>query len=67
MRILGRLRRSCEDNIKKYLRVIGCKDVGPLWIHLAHFKVQWRDLVNTVMNLRGFMKGKEFLDQMSDY
>jgi hypothetical protein len=27
---------------------------------------QWRALVKTVMHLRGPIKGKEFLDQLSD-
>jgi hypothetical protein len=47
-RPLGRPRRRLEDNIKMDLREIGwsCMD----WIHLD--RDQWRDLVNTVMNLR---------------
>jgi hypothetical protein len=34
---------------------------------LTGYKDQWRSLVNTVMNLRGSMKGGKFLDQLSDY
>jgi len=32
------------------LREIGCEDVD--WIHLAQDRDQWRDDVNTVMNLK---------------
>jgi hypothetical protein len=54
-RPLGRPRRRWEDNIKMGLREIGFGNVD--WIHLARDGDRWRDLVNTVMNLRG-----EFLD-----
>jgi hypothetical protein len=50
-RPLGRPRRSWMDNIKIYLREIGCG--GMDWIHLAQDWNPWRVLVNTVMNLRG--------------
>jgi hypothetical protein len=49
-RPLGRHRRRWEDNIKMDLREIGFGDVN--WIHLAQDRDRWRDLVNTVMNLR---------------
>jgi hypothetical protein len=49
-RSLGRLRRRWEDNIKMDLREIGI-DVAN-WIQLAQHRVQWRDVVNTIMNLR---------------
>jgi hypothetical protein len=49
-RQLGRLRRRWEDNIKKDLREIGID--GANWIQLAQDRVQWRDFVKTVMNLR---------------
>jgi hypothetical protein len=49
-RPLGRPRRRCEDNIKMDLREIGIDGVN--WIRLAQDRVQWRDFVNTVMNLR---------------
>jgi hypothetical protein len=49
-RPLGRPRRRWEDNIKMDLREIGFWDVD--WIHLAQDRERWRDLVNTVMNLR---------------
>jgi hypothetical protein len=47
---LGRPRRRREDNVRTGLREIGWKGVD--WIHLAQDKELWRDLVNTVMNLR---------------
>jgi hypothetical protein len=49
-RPLGRPRRRWEDNIKMDLREIGFVVVD--WIHLAQDRDRWRDLVNTVMNLR---------------
>jgi hypothetical protein len=39
-----------EDNIKMDLSDSGID--GANWIRLAQDKVQWRVLVNTVMNLR---------------
>jgi hypothetical protein len=39
-----------EDNIKIDLSKIGW--AGMDWIHLAQDRVQWRAVVNTVMNLR---------------
>jgi hypothetical protein len=47
---LGRPRRRWEDNIKMYLREIGFGDVD--WSHWAQCRDRWRDIVNTVMNLR---------------
>jgi hypothetical protein len=49
-RPLGRPRRRWEDNIKMDLREIGIDATN--WIQLARDRVQWRALVNTVMNLR---------------
>jgi hypothetical protein len=49
-RALGRSRRRWEDNIKMDLREITFVDVN--WIHLAQDRDRWRDLMNTVMNLR---------------
>jgi hypothetical protein len=48
-RPLGRPRRRWEDNIKLDLTEIGIG--GADWIRLAQDRVQWRALVNTVMNL----------------
>jgi hypothetical protein len=48
-RPLGRPRRRWEDNIKMDLREIGIH--GANCIRLAQDRVQWRALVNTVMNL----------------
>jgi hypothetical protein len=47
---MGRHRRSWKDNIKLDLREIGID--GANWIQLAQDRVQWRDFVTTVMNLR---------------
>jgi hypothetical protein len=49
-RSLGRLRHRWEDNIKMDLRKKGIDGVN--WIQMAQDRVQWRALVNTVMNLR---------------
>jgi hypothetical protein len=49
-RPLGRHRPEREDNIKMNIKGIAYEDVN--WIHLAQDSVQWRALVNTVMNLR---------------
>jgi hypothetical protein len=49
-RPLGRHRLRWDDNIKINLRETGWCSMD--WIHLAQDRVQWRALVNTVMNLR---------------
>jgi hypothetical protein len=49
-RPLGRPRRRWVDNIKMVLREIGWDGVD--WIAMALGRVQWRALVNTVLNLR---------------
>jgi hypothetical protein len=49
-RPLGRPRRRWVYNIKMDLREIRWD--GMDWIYLARDRDQWRDLVNTVMNLR---------------
>ena len=49
-RPLGRPRRRWEENIKMYLREVGC-DPGD-WIALAEDRDQWRAYVRAVMNLR---------------
>jgi hypothetical protein len=46
----GRLRHRWEDSITMYLREIGREVVD--WIHLTQNRVQWRTLVNTVMNIQ---------------
>jgi hypothetical protein len=48
-RPLGRPRRRWEVNIRMDLREIGWG--GMDWVDLAQDGVQWRSLVNTVMNL----------------
>jgi hypothetical protein len=49
-RPLGRPRRRWVDSIKIDLREIewNCMD----WIDLAQDRDQWRDLLNTIMNVR---------------
>jgi hypothetical protein len=49
-RPLGRPRRRWEYNINLDLREVEID--GANWIRLAQDRVQWRDFVNTVMNLR---------------
>jgi hypothetical protein len=49
-RPLGRPTRRWEDNIRMDLRETGWG--GMDWIDLAQDRDQWRDVVNTVMNLR---------------
>ena len=49
-RQFGRPRRRWEDNIKMDLQEAGCG--GMDWIKLAQDRDRWRELVNTVMNLR---------------
>jgi hypothetical protein len=49
-RPLGRPRPRWVNNVKTDLREIGWG--GMDWIDLAEDRDQWRDLVNTVMNLR---------------
>jgi hypothetical protein len=48
-RPLGRPRRRWVNNIKMDLREIRCGGLD--WIDLVQDGDQWRDLVNTVMNL----------------
>jgi hypothetical protein len=49
-RPLGRPRRGWVDSIKMDLREIGWD--GGDWIDMAQDRDHWRDLVNTVLNLR---------------
>jgi hypothetical protein len=45
-----RLVRRLKDSIKVNLKEIASEDMD--WIHVAQDKVQWRTVVNTVMNFR---------------
>jgi hypothetical protein len=47
-KLFGRPRRTLEDNIKMDIKEIWCDGVD--WIHLAQDTLQWRALVNPVMN-----------------
>jgi hypothetical protein len=49
-RPLGRPRRRSEDGIRMDLKEIGWGSVD--WMQLAQDRDRWRDLMNTVMNLR---------------
>jgi hypothetical protein len=49
-RPLGRRRRRWVDNIRMDLGEVGWSDVD--WISLAQDRNRWRDLVNSVLNLR---------------
>jgi hypothetical protein len=57
---LGRLVRRWEDNIRMDPREIGWEVVD--WIHLAQYREQLQAFVNTVMNLRGSIKGGKLLE-----
>jgi hypothetical protein len=48
-RTIGRAKCRWDDNIRMDLKKIGWEGVD--WIHLGQDRYQWRDLVNTVMNL----------------
>jgi hypothetical protein len=58
--LLGRRKRRWEDNIRMDLREIVWE--GVYWMHLAQDMDKWRAVMNTVMNLRVLIKGREFLD-----
>jgi len=49
-RPLGRPRHRWDDNARRDLREILWEVVD--WMHLSQDRGQWRDLVNTVINLR---------------
>jgi hypothetical protein len=49
-RPLEKLRRRWVDNIRMDLGNVGWSDVD--WIVLAQDRNRWRDLVNSVLNLR---------------
>ena len=59
-RPLARPKRRWADIIKTDLQEVGCG--GMDWIELAEDRDRWRELVNAVMNLRGYIKCGEFLD-----
>jgi hypothetical protein len=49
-RLLGRLRRRWEDNIKMEFQEVKCR--GTDWIDLAQDRDRWRALVNAEINFR---------------
>jgi hypothetical protein len=49
--LLGNIFVDVEGNIKTALRKIGCE--GEKLIQLPQKRVDWRDVVNAVMSLRG--------------
>ena len=61
-RPLGRPRRRWEDNNKLDLQEVRCGDMD--WIDLAQGRDRWRAVVNALIELSGFIKCGEFLDQL---
>jgi hypothetical protein len=57
-RPLGRSRRRWKNNIGTDLRKVG---EGLDWMHMALDSDKWRNLMNTVMNLRVALKAGHFL------
>jgi hypothetical protein len=49
--MLHRVLTECED-CNEGVRVFGRGDFD--WIHLAQVMALWRDVLNTLMNFRGF-------------
>jgi hypothetical protein len=47
-----------------YLRVIEWEDIG--WIHVAHYRDQWRAGVEHGNEPLGFIKAGEFVDHLND-
>jgi hypothetical protein len=63
-KLLGRHRRSWEDNIKMELTEIGID--GANWIRLAQDRVQWQAFVSTVMNLQVPLKKRGIFCNLSE-
>jgi hypothetical protein len=56
-KILGRFRRTCEENIKTYFNEKEYDVVD--WINLPRYRNQWQQLVNTIfINPSSFIKGR---------
>jgi hypothetical protein len=55
-----RHRHRWNDTIKMDIKETGCKDAD--WIHLAQYKIQLRDLVNTVIYFRVPKEAEIFLN-----
>jgi hypothetical protein len=56
---LGRHRHNEKCNINMNFKEILFED--PNWIYLAHVSVNWRSLINTVINLLVPRKARKFL------
>jgi hypothetical protein len=59
-RPLRRPRLRWENNIKMDIQEVGC--VGVVWIDVAQDRDRLRSPLNAVINLRGSIKCREFLD-----
>jgi hypothetical protein len=55
--LVGRPRRRLEDNIKTDLKKVECENVD--FVHLTQDRVEWRALVNTVVDFWSSIKGGE--------
>jgi hypothetical protein len=64
-RQLGWTRRAWEDNVKMDLREMGMD--GANWIRPAQDRVQWRDFLSTLMNIRFRKQSRLLIDKLSDY
>jgi hypothetical protein len=58
-RPLGKPRCRWDDTIKVNYKETGCQAVG--WIFWAQDRVQWRAIVNTVMNIAIHNKAGNFM------
>jgi hypothetical protein len=56
---LGKPRHKQENDIKMDIKEIGCLIVD--WVHLAQDRLQWRALVDTVINRQVPRKEENFL------
>lgn len=54
---LERPRCKCQDNIKIYLKEVGCEVIG--WIHLDHDTDNWLALLNAIIKFRRKLKSTE--------
>jgi hypothetical protein len=64
-RPLGRPRRRWLDNIGMELVEVGWGDVD--WIRLAQDRDRWKALVNSVMNVPGFIKCWKSIESLHNW